>query len=177
MSFKYRVYHDHVAIQRYLGRDRIVSIPNTIENLPVTVISSFAFAGNTAVQFVILPDTLISIRENAFYGCTKLRVLLPQAMYCIQKTYISGSVVIPCLTKSVFNGAFVGCDRLSQVYFRGYTEFDENAFPSCVSFHYPFGTQTIQNDPDDTSQSTAIVVLPALYEKRFSRFKPSLAVG
>ena len=94
MSVKYKVYHDHVAIQRYLGRDRIVSIPNTIENLPVTVISSFAFAGNTAVQFVILPDLLITIRENAFYGCAKLRVLLPQAMYTVQKSCISGVAIL-----------------------------------------------------------------------------------
>ena len=177
MSFKYKVYHDHVAIQRYLGRDRIVSIPNTIENLPVTVISSFAFAGNTAVQFVILPDLLITIRENAFYGCAKLRVLLPQAMYTVQKSCISGVAILPALTKSIMNGAFTGCDRLTHVYFHGYTEFEDKAFSPCVSFHYPFGPQQPQNNHDDISQSSTVVLLPVLYEKRFSRITHSLAVG
>ena len=49
-----------------------IIVPNTYNSLPVTGIDAGAFEGNTNIKTVVLPETIVSVGENAFYGCTAL---------------------------------------------------------------------------------------------------------
>ncbi len=49
-----------------------IEIPSTLAGLPVTKISSGAFAGNTAVKKITLGENITTVGENAFDGCTAL---------------------------------------------------------------------------------------------------------
>lgn len=49
-----------------------LTIPETIENLPVTHIASTAFKNNTKLKLVELPNSLQVIEYQSFYGCTGL---------------------------------------------------------------------------------------------------------
>ena len=73
------------VIEGYAGSSNLVFIPELFpvisysesgtahyDNIPVTGISSNAFKGNTAIQAVILPDTISEIPDGAFEGCTSL---------------------------------------------------------------------------------------------------------
>lgn len=50
-----------ITITGYTGPGGDVTIPNTINGLPVTTIGSFAFTGHTNISGVMIPDGVISI--------------------------------------------------------------------------------------------------------------------
>ena len=51
-------------------------IPDRIENLPVTTIASLAFNGNTNLKHIELPNSLTSIGDSAFSGCSSLESII-----------------------------------------------------------------------------------------------------
>ncbi len=81
------------TLTAYLGNDTFVSIPDY-----VTTIGKGAFAKNTTLQSVELPQNLEAIEYNAFSGCTAL-----------------DDVVLPESVTKVGPGAFQGCTALSVV--------------------------------------------------------------
>ena len=58
------------ALIAYRGTGANVTIPNGVR-----IIAAEVFKGNTAIKTLALPDTLISIGEGAFMGCTSLEVV------------------------------------------------------------------------------------------------------
>ena len=47
-------------------------IPDTIEGNPVTTIGTFAFRFCTGLTNITIPDSVTSIGEGAFFGCSGL---------------------------------------------------------------------------------------------------------
>lgn len=69
--FQYDVYTDHVVITKYSGDESDIIIPDEIEGLPVTEVSPFAFSSGS-IGSVQIPDSVIVIEANAFFGCDSL---------------------------------------------------------------------------------------------------------
>ncbi len=61
-----------ITITGYTGTASEITVPSKINNIPVTAIGSLAFANNTDITSVKLPDTVTSIGDCAFQLCTKL---------------------------------------------------------------------------------------------------------
>lgn len=61
-----------VEIDKYVGGDRRVVIPSTLNGKTVTGIGSFAFHENRKIKSVTIPDTVTYIDGLAFDGCAKL---------------------------------------------------------------------------------------------------------
>ena len=59
-------------ISYYTGTDADVSIPKTVFGEEVVGIDAQTFAYNGAIQSVTMPDTVTSIENHAFTGCTSL---------------------------------------------------------------------------------------------------------
>ena len=59
-------------VKAYIGSELSVKVLNEINGLPVTEIGADAFVGNTTIQSVSLPNSIMTIRERAFKGCTNL---------------------------------------------------------------------------------------------------------
>ena len=55
-----------------MGSEKIVSVPQTIGDCPVTHIADTAFENNLTLEKVILPSSLESIGWFAFRGCIAL---------------------------------------------------------------------------------------------------------
>ncbi len=101
-----------------------LTIPNTFtysgETYTVTEVSPYAFE-NCQLSAIELPESIISIGESAFYGCTSLSDVTgaeglisinPNAFYnCSALT----SIFIPKTTSTIGDYAFYGCTSLSQV--------------------------------------------------------------
>ncbi|MDR2919833.1 MAG: leucine-rich repeat domain-containing protein [Tannerella sp.] len=118
-------------------------------------IAPFAFAGNTTIIAVQLPDTIEYIGNSAFMGCTNLKEIRFQSIPEIGSRAfsksgvidISGSVAklgeqafayckdlekvnlkrVPVLQKETFTG----CDKLSECIFPDLTSIDDYCFTGC----------------------------------------------
>lgn len=67
---------EHYTIASYLGNNEIVKIPSQANGLPVTIILFDAFANNTSIKTVIIPESVDFISVNVFSGCTNLEKVI-----------------------------------------------------------------------------------------------------
>ena len=91
-DFTYTVSADGVTIIGYRGDALRVQIPDQIDGIPVVAIGDRAFAGNTKIQSVTVPDGVVTVGWFAFSGCVSL-----------------GSVTLPASVLSISYGAFENC--------------------------------------------------------------------
>ena len=88
----------------------------------VTSIGDNAFYGCTGLTSVTISDGTTSIGDRAFYDCTGLTsIAIPDSVTSIGSAAFSGctgltSVTIPNGTMSIGDSAFYGCNRISSVY-------------------------------------------------------------
>lgn len=106
-------------------------VPDTINGVQVTSISSRAFYERGELTCVYLPDGVTSIGEAAFRECAGLTV-----------------IQIPKSTTAVSDDAFNGCDGLSDVYYTG-SEAQWNAIHTGY-FNDPLINANIHFDTDSS---------------------------
>ncbi len=84
-DFEYTTKEGKITITSYLGKEKIVSIPEEIGGCPVTHIADAAFENNHTVEKIILPSTLESIGWFTFRGCIALfEVEMPSSVAKIE---------------------------------------------------------------------------------------------
>lgn len=81
-DFKYTEYDGEITLNKYIGNDTTVIIPNKINGKPVTCIAdAFAY---TNVKEVIIPEGVCILRNGTFACCYYLEsITLPSTMYAI----------------------------------------------------------------------------------------------
>ena len=60
-NFKYDHYQNKIRICEYIGTEKTVIIPRTIEQLPVICIGDKAFKNRTSIKSIIVPDSVYKI--------------------------------------------------------------------------------------------------------------------
>ena len=71
-AFQYTTKDGKITITAYVGKEKVVTIPDEIGGCPVTHIADAAFENNKTIEKVILPTQLQSIGWFAFRGCIAL---------------------------------------------------------------------------------------------------------
>src|SRR6185436_9178727 len=71
-QFTYFTIDGGISITGYSGPGGDLTIPSTINGLPVNGIFSSAFLGKSSLTSVTIPDSVISIGDRAFSYCTSL---------------------------------------------------------------------------------------------------------
>jgi hypothetical protein len=94
-----------ITITGYTGPGGNVTIPSTIDGLPVTVIGLGAFAGLNNLTGVTIPDSVTNLGEQAFYGCSSLASL----------TIGNGITIIHGGANNGFGGTFANCTSLTRL--------------------------------------------------------------
>ena len=84
MDFEYIIANNQVTIIKYTGSSKDVTIPNEIENLPVTTIGEESFKNNELTS-IILPQNITTIRESAFDTNKLTSINLPQNLTTIEE--------------------------------------------------------------------------------------------
>ncbi len=75
-SFSYEIVNDEVVITKYIGTNRTsITVPATINEMPVTAISEGAFKGNTELTTVKVSEGIEDIGDSAFENCTSLATI------------------------------------------------------------------------------------------------------
>lgn len=162
-GYKYSISNGEVTITGYTGESTVVNIPESIENCPVTKVSSYAFIGNTDITDVVYPkgvtaveaisfanctglqsihlrDTVTTIGASAFFGCTKLvNISIPQNVEVIgisafQKCEGLTNITLPDSVKSIGGMAFAECTKLKTINIpEGVTTIAGSTFEKCTS--------------------------------------------
>lgn len=119
----------------YVGTQTELTLPGDIKE-----IKDYAFSNNANITKVIIPDSVGTIGESAFYNCTGLREVTIGANvktigqlafgYCSALT----SITIPDSVTSIGASAFSGCKNLKEVTIsKNVSTIGNNAFKNCTS--------------------------------------------
>jgi hypothetical protein len=124
-EYRYRISEDgnSVIIISYLGGKEKVSIPQTLDNLPVEAIGDDAFRDNPVVESVVIPEGVHTIGRSAFKQCARLRsVEIKEGLVELQYGCFGGcaaleEVILPESLEEVDEFAFAACTRLKELTF------------------------------------------------------------
>ena len=109
---------DQITIEKYIGTDKTVVIPETIDGMPVVGILTGAFSDRSA-ETVVIPSTVTLVWNNAFAGCTTLKEVI----------FRDGTE-----RQEIFDRAFEGCTALTEVRLAENLEkLEYRAFFNCTS--------------------------------------------
>jgi uncharacterized repeat protein (TIGR02543 family) len=147
----------------------VVTVPETIDGKPVTVIGRDAFAGCDELTSVVLPDTVTDIGAWAFAQSGITGIEFPEGLKTIGDYAFYGcegltSIVIPSGVTSIGAGAFMNTINLAEVTIpSSVTSIGTDAFSSApiTTLHVEEGTsadvlQLIADSGFDTTQITDV---------------------
>ena len=60
----------------YTGTAEVLVLPEKLDGIPLIAVTSGAFAGNTHLKKIFLPEAVLLVGEGAFAGCTSLEEIL-----------------------------------------------------------------------------------------------------
>lgn len=110
---------------RILGLNKSVqnlSIPSSIEGVPVRFIGRGAFESNSSLQTIEIPDSVTFIGARAFATCSSLEIVcLPVDLEVIQASTFENDaklkqVILPYGLKRIASSAFQGCSNLEVLF-------------------------------------------------------------
>ena len=134
----YQAYRDHVEITGYTGSSKNLTIPAELGGLPVTAIAKNAFTRRSALESVVIPDSVTTIGASAFVQCTGLTsVTFGKGITTIGDSAFSycsslASVIIPEKMTKIAPNTFSDCSRLASVTMgTNITEIGGQAFHNC----------------------------------------------
>jgi hypothetical protein len=98
------VTNNEVAVTAYVGEVRALTVPDTINELPVTSIGEGAFHGCRLLTDLQLPNSILTIHNHAFYGCSNLQeIRIPEHALLIGDRQFDGCTRLRAITVSPLN--------------------------------------------------------------------------
>ncbi|MEI6607091.1 MAG: leucine-rich repeat protein, partial [Verrucomicrobiota bacterium] len=138
--FTYTIANGAVSITAFNGSGTVVSIPDSINGLPVISINDYAFYQCTGLTSVIIPYGVTSIGIGAFYNCPALRsVTMPGSVtsigdYAFASCVSLAGITIPGSVISIGSYAFSFCSALTSVVIPdSVTSIGSDVFSYCTS--------------------------------------------
>lgn len=115
----------------------ILNIPDTLGDKPVSIIGLGAFKNDTTFSSVVIPSTIKSIEDDAFSGCSNLKILsfyTNSTLTTIGKNaFLNTQISMPIIPASVNligDGAFNTTKLISVKFLGNSPSFTSNAFNS-----------------------------------------------
>lgn len=71
-AFRYTVENNEVTLTQYNGVEANVTIPESIDGMPVVAIGTRAFMDCITIKSVTIPDSVVNIEFGVFFRCTSL---------------------------------------------------------------------------------------------------------
>jgi hypothetical protein len=141
--FETTEYGGGLQINGYNGPGGIVEIPGTIGGLAAKYISVDAFSGNEDLTGIIIPDSVISIENMAFFFCPQLEsVHIGNGVTTIGNSAFSlcgalSSVTLGSEVGHISSEAFSLCPNLTSINIPdSVTYIGDGAFKGCTSLAY-----------------------------------------
>jgi hypothetical protein len=133
VPYIYTTNNGEITITGYAHPGGVITIPSTIDGLPVTSIADRAFQSRASLTSVIIPNGVTSIGEGAFNRCSSLSAITVEELNSFyrsvdgvlfnqsQTTLIqypggkAGSYIIPDSVTTIESSALAGCASLASV--------------------------------------------------------------
>lgn len=141
-GFIFRLETDHAVITRLNDdkrEERMIRIPDYIDQLPVTEIGQEAFADDITLEYLTLPRHLKQIDDGAFSGCLSMGELtLPDELEAIGRfSFYNCSALktlhIPASVSDIGEAAFSACMNLNDLTLsEGLIRIGKDAFSYCL---------------------------------------------
>ncbi len=99
-------------LTQYSGDAESVIIPSEVSGMAVTVIGKDAFVNHDELKSVVIPDTVVEIRDQAFFNCSNIvKVIMSKNIEKIGVYAFSDmqEIDLPDTLKEIGEGAFGGC--------------------------------------------------------------------
>lgn len=140
-DYIYYLYDHHATIKEYIGKEKIVKLPEKINNLPVEKLGKSVFKDNQVIQEITLSKSIVRLRGycfqdssiqkinfnknlkqigiKAFASCSKLKqITLPEGLLVIDYKAFANcinlkEIYIPESTKKISPNAFVDSDNIT----------------------------------------------------------------
>ena len=139
-QFTFTTNNGAITITGYTGPGGVVTIPSTINGLPVTRIGDQAFAFGFDLTSVTIPSGVTSFGDGAFYFCIGLsNIAIPNTITNIGDFALANCTSLPAITiansvTSIGEGAFDNCIGLTNVMVPdGVTSIGGGAFYNCTN--------------------------------------------
>ena len=173
-GYTYTVSNGEATITGYTGTGGDIVIPSTLDGNPVIAIGDSAFANNSSITSVTIPDGVTTIWQYAFYKCTNLTsVTIPDSVqiigaqvfyYCSRLT----EVTIPNGVTSIPRSLFAGCGSLTSIMIpNSVTAIGDGAFQQCgnlAEIVIPEGVTFIGKDAFYNSGIVSITIPSSVIE-------------
>jgi uncharacterized repeat protein (TIGR02543 family) len=128
-----------VEVATYIGTDTVITVPDTLNSMPVVGIANSAFS-SMAFTSVTVSDGVTYIGDGAFASCGSLAsISLPSSVEtigvaCFSNCISLGSITLPASLKTLGVAAFVGDPLLNTVVMgNDLTTMGESTFYNCTS--------------------------------------------
>jgi serine/threonine protein kinase len=138
--FNYTTNNGTITITKYTGPGGAVTIPSTINGLPVNSIGDNAFNGCSSLSGVTIPDGVTSIGSRAFISCSGLAsITIPNSVTSMGGQVFWGcsgltNITIPDSVTSITFQEFCICSRLTHFYLpKSITSIEWSPFAGCSS--------------------------------------------
>ncbi len=142
--FAYEETADGVIVIGYDGSEQVLTIPETVNGVPVTAIGEGAFEGDAVLTRIVLPQSLLTIGERAFAGSKLITADLGGA-------------------QDIGASAFEACNGLTYLTMESAQNIGENAFAGCIllkSLPLPEGLSAIADGAFSGCTGVGTVTLP-----------------
>ena len=137
-DFKYRLLDNGtISITKYEGKETSLNIPTTIDGYTVTSIDNEVFSYNLDLVKVVIPDSIITIGESAFYDCENLEnVTLSKNITSIEfgtfgMCYKLENISIGNKVEKIGQQAFQCCNLKNIIIPNSVNVIDDYAFSMC----------------------------------------------
>ena len=147
-----------------------VVVPETIEGLPVTIIASWAFKSANIITNITLPETLVEIRDKAFYDNDGISsITIPDSVVEIgESAFFACSFLTEAIigdgVVTIGSSAFLECPKLANVTIgNSVSTIGNSAFSRCYDLEHitiPNGVVYIGSSAFKLCNSLASIAIP-----------------
>ena len=169
-DFEYEIKNDVVVINKYIGKEKTVVIPNLIEEFEVASINILAFGQNSKIEKVVFPDSVKYIWNRAFADCSNLKEVAFSdelefiGIEAFENCTSLKEINLPKNLKQIESRAFYNCSSVTKISIPKTCTKYPYAFSLCTSLKelvFEDGTKTIFSDAFGGANSLETLTIPA----------------